>query len=191
MPRFSRTHRICLALLAAALIAAPLAAGNNPLQQLGKALQDSSQQAPQDSAAPNLAVAQQALESSAQVSQADDTAKPSVVVETDDGRVFQVKSVVFAPDLRLNAALAQASSVTFTSEGNNSYTAQVEYRPVQSQKKGLFGSIVSAAVNTALQAKASTFHVRLQFATGTALNGQAWALDLRNTTLKKITVLAS
>jgi hypothetical protein len=181
-----RASPVLMPAIAALLLAAPLSAGNNPLQQLADALKQAAKQEVQNA----VASAQEALESSALVSQIDDDARPSLVVETADGRVFQLRSLTLGPDVRLNAILGVASSLGFTSESGDSYVVNIEYPPVQPADGGGAANVVAGVLNGALQSnQLAVARAQLRLAFGTALSGQDWALDLRRSALRRIRVL--
>jgi hypothetical protein len=161
------------------LIATPAVSAQSLADQLLKNLKDSAKQE-----------IRRSLEEPGLVDQIDYSVVPSFVIETTDGRRFQLRTVSFAADKPLDLYLGNAESISFSAVGDREYVLNVSFRPVEAPDGGLVSAIITGALNKTIQSdKVARAQARISAVYGTALNGADWVLDLRSTGLRSLQVI--
>jgi hypothetical protein len=131
-----------------------------------------------------------AVETTASVARVDYSVRPSFVIRTTDGRIFQTKSVSLAAAANLSVQLGAAARVDFSRRGGLDYEVSFTFPRVEASSDGMAASILADAANGWLGMKEiSRVQTQIRAVFGTALDGSDWVLDLDGSALLSIELL--
>jgi hypothetical protein len=128
---------------------------------------------------------EQTVATAGEVNQPDYSITPSFVVETRDGRLFQLRTLTLLSsggNLQLLQYLARADSLNFYYQGGSRWSVTVNWASVGS-------GLLATAAQGYLQEKESTTSADISTITGETLSGALWVLRLSETPIRRIRIL--
>jgi len=129
------------------------------------------------------------LESTAEVEKPDSSWRPSFVLHTTDGRIFQVGDLTFVAEPALDPLTALVESATFLPLSEKDYEVRFDFLDAP-ESKDLLASLLAGATNRLSHSeKYATGRFRIETLLGTSRTGEQWLLHLGKSRLQKLEVL--